>query len=79
MAVREFQDVPEEFARGVAAEMLRLRGWRGLDAAPSEVHDDVFATMGRHDGVYVAGYAAGIAPAAVAQTIQDREWDRARA
>lgn len=64
----------ELFARDTAKGILALRGWGSLKLAPKEVVADVFATMGRHDGLYLAGYKAGT-PLATAERIQNAEWD----
>ena len=74
MTNQDVKRCPEEFARKVMEEMLRLRGWV-VSSVPMEIKDDVFDTMARHEEVYVKGYASGMLEDAVAKGIQYREWE----
>ena len=67
---------PERYAREVAAELVRGRGWEP-GTEPTDVRDDVFNSMTRHEGHYVAGFVAQSDPARVAEVIQRAEWTRA--
>ena len=67
------ESVAQQFARAVAEEMYRLRGW-ALHNVPAFVRDDVFATLNRHDGIYSRGFAHQLAPVTVALNIQHAEW-----
>jgi hypothetical protein len=64
---------PQEFARLVAAAMLRIRGYSPA-LAPRDVRDDVFAVMA-DDPDYSRLYAEGVAPETAALAIQHRAWD----
>ena len=68
------REAAERFARAVADSMTRLRGFTP-GSVPAAVRDDVFATMARHEARYVTGFARGENPDAVAQQLQDAEWD----
>ena len=64
---------PQEFARLVSVEMLRLRGWRDPKAVPPEVRGDVFKVMGECPQ-YTDLWTAQTHPATAARFIQDRAW-----
>ena len=64
----------QEFARLVAAEMLRLRGWFNPKTVPADVRGDVFGVMG-DDPDYTGMWKSGTAPADAARAIQYRAWD----
>ena len=68
---------PERFARDVASSMTRMRGW-APGSEPAEARDDVFSSMTRHHGLYLAGFVAGDDPAEVARCVQWAEWNRPR-
>jgi hypothetical protein len=65
---------PEEFARLVSVEMLRLRGWRDPKSVTPEVRGDVHKTMGE-DPDYTRMWISGTSPADTARAIQYRAWD----
>lgn len=65
---------PEEFARLVSIEMLRLRGWHDLKKVPPEVRGDVHKTMGE-DSDYTRMWISGTSPVDAARAIQYRAWD----
>jgi hypothetical protein len=62
----------QDYAREVAAEIARLRGWSGK--VPKKVTDDIFATLERHRSVYTAFFSGGTPPKKAAKAIQNREW-----
>lgn len=64
----------DTFARAVANEMAKLRGYNSTATAPAAVRDDIFHTLDRHAAAYTRAYSAGRTPAATAKTIQYAEW-----
>jgi hypothetical protein len=66
---------PDLFARRVADELARLRGWGPTSTAPAEVRDDVFNTIARQESIYSRGFSDRARPDIVAEQIQNAEWD----
>jgi len=66
----------QNYAKKVADEMLKYRGWNPKKA-PREQVDAVFAMLSRpeHERVYVRGFDMGADPKEIAVLIQDAEWD----
>jgi len=65
----------QKYARAVANEMLRLRGYRDPRKAHPDAVNDVHRVLVKADRVYTRFFASHVKPEKAAEMIQNMVWD----